>query len=156
MPASPASKTPFVHLHVHTEYSLLDGACRISDIVNRCKELNMPAVAITDHGNLFGAIEFYRTAVEAGIKPIIGCELYVAAGDRRIKEGGPGSANHLILLARDLDGYRNLIKLSTIGYTQGFYYKPRVDKEVLREYCRRTDRHERVPGRRGAVATAQA
>ena len=129
-----ASPPRFVHLHVHSEYSLLDGACRIRDLVGTCKALGMPAVAITDHGNLFGAIEFYRAAVEAGIKPIIGSELYVAPDDRRRKEGGPGSAYHLLVLARDLDGYRNLIKLSSIGYTQGFYYKPRVDKEVLREF----------------------
>jgi DNA polymerase-3 subunit alpha len=126
----------FVHLHVHSEYSLLDGACRCADLVRTAKEMGMPAVAVTDHGNLFGAIEFYREAHAVGIKPIIGCELYVAPGDRREKDarGLREASYHLLLLAMNPAGYRNLIKLSTIGYTEGFYYKPRVDKQALREH----------------------
>jgi DNA polymerase-3 subunit alpha len=128
----------FVHLHLHTEYSLLDGACRPAEVVKKCKDLGMPAVAISDHGNLFGAIEFYAAARDAGIKPIIGCELYLAPADRRDKEtkGLREGAYHLLLLAMDLDGYRNLIKLSSIGYVEGFYRKPRIDKAVLREFSR--------------------
>lgn len=126
----------FVHLHVHTEYSLLDGACRVKDLVAACKKMNMSAVAVTDHGNLFGAIEFYTAARAAGIKPIIGCEMYLAPGDRRDRTArGPGEgAYHLLLLAQNLAGYRNLIKLASIGYLEGFYYKPRIDKDVLREF----------------------
>lgn len=126
---------PFVHLHLHTEYSLLDGACRIRDVVSTARAMGMPAVAVTDHGNMFGAIEFYQAAREAGVKPIIGCEMYLAPGHRRDKEhkGLREGAYHLLLLAMNLDGYRNLIKLASIGYLEGFYYKPRIDKEVLRE-----------------------
>ncbi len=136
MPPTPSATPRFVHLHLHSEYSLLDGACRVKDLVQACRHMDMPAVAVTDHGNLFGAIEFYTAAKAAGIKPIIGCEVYVAPGDRRDREArGLGEASyHLILLAQNLTGYRNLIKLTTIGYLEGFYYKPRVDKEVLREY----------------------
>ncbi len=126
----------FVHLHLHTEYSLLDGACRIKDLVARCKELEMPAVAVTDHGNLFGAIDFYSAATAVGVKPIIGCEVYMAPGDRRAREVPTGfdPSYHLLLLAQNLRGYRNLMKLTSTGYTEGFYYKPRIDKEVLREF----------------------
>ena len=133
--ATPAP--PFVHLHVHTEYSLLDGACRTADLARVAKELGMPAIAISDHGNLFGAIEFYTAVTKAGIKPIIGAELYLAPGERFEKEarGLREASYHLLLLAMNLTGYRNLIKLSTIGYTEGFYYKPRIDKEVLREHA---------------------
>ncbi len=133
----PAAAPPrFVHLHLHSEYSLLDGACRTKDLVARCKELNMSAVAVTDHGNMFGAIEFYLAATAAGVKPIIGCEMYVAPGDRREREGRGlrEASHHLLLLARNLEGYRNLIKLTSIGYIEGFYYKPRIDREVLREF----------------------
>ncbi|MFQ5805663.1 MAG: DNA polymerase III subunit alpha [Phycisphaerae bacterium] len=135
MPQSGSKAPPFVHLHVHTEYSLLDGACRTADLVRAAKELGMPALAITDHGNLFGAIEFYTAACKVGIKPIIGCELYLAPGGRREREarGLREASYHLLALAMNLTGYRNLIRLSTIGYTEGFYYKPRIDKEVLRE-----------------------
>lgn len=128
----------FVHLHLHTEYSLLDGACRPADVVRKAKEYGMPAVAISDHGNMFGAIEFYAAAREAGVKPIIGCELYLAPGDRRDKETRVvgESAFHLLLLAMDLEGYRNLIKLSSIGFTEGFYYKPRIDRSALREFSK--------------------
>ena len=129
------SESPFVHLHVHSEYSLLDGACRVKDLVHACAEMGMPAVALTDHGNLFGAIDFYTAAVAAGVKPIVGCEVYMAPGDRRAREtGGLGEASyHLLLLAQDLTGYHNLIKLTSLGYLEGFYYKPRIDKAVLRE-----------------------
>ncbi len=126
---------PFVHLHVHTEYSLLDGACRTGQLVQAAKQMGMPAIAITDHGNMFGVIEFYTAAVEAGVKPIIGCEVYIAPGDRREKDakGLKEASYHLLLLAMNRTGYRNLMKLVSIGYLEGFYYKPRIDKQVLAE-----------------------
>ncbi len=134
--ADSAAAPAFVHLHVHTEYSLLDGACRIGDLVKKAKQFGMPAITISDHGNMFGAIEFYAAAKAAGVKPIIGCELYLAPGDRRDKEakGLREASYHQLLLAMDLTGYRNLIKLASIGYVEGFYYKPRIDKAVLREF----------------------
>jgi DNA polymerase-3 subunit alpha len=122
----------FVHLHVHTAYSLLDGAIRLPDLVNRVQELEMPAVAITDHGTLFGVLDFYEKVRKAGIKPLLGCELYVAPGsrhDRKVK----GDHNHLVVLAADQEGYRNLVRLVTQAQLEGFYYKPRVDKELLAE-----------------------
>lgn len=128
----------FVHLHVHSQYSLLDGACHLDRLVKRARELRMPALAITDHGNLFGAIDFYNQAVREGIKPIIGCETYVAPGSRFEKSNVDGTyegANHLILLVKDRVGYKNLIKLVTAGYLEGFYYKPRIDKEILVLHC---------------------
>jgi DNA polymerase III subunit alpha len=129
----------FVHLHLHTHYSLLDGATRIAPLIARAKQFNMPAVAITDHGNLFGAVEFHSAAVKAGIKPIIGLEAYLARADRRTKRTSDESegkeAYHLLLLAMNLEGYRNLLKLASIGYIEGFYRKPRIDKEVLREHA---------------------
>ncbi len=129
------SNPDFVHLHVHTHYSLLDGATRIKALISRAKEFDMPAVAITDHGNMFGAIEFYLAAKAAGVKPIIGCETYLAKTHRQSREATEGKeAYHLLLLAMNLEGYQNLIRLSSIGYTEGFYRKPRIDKEVLREY----------------------
>ena len=122
----------FVHLHLHTEYSLLDGACRIGETLDEVVRLEMPAVAVTEHGNLFSAVKFHDEARKRGVKPIIGCEVYVANGDRRNHSGTPGeTANHLVLLASDLAGYHNLIKLVSAGYTEGFYYKPRIDKELL-------------------------
>ncbi len=125
----------FVHLHIHTQYSLLDGANRIDDLIASAVEYGMPALAITDHGNMFGAIEFYQKARKAGVKPIIGCECYVAPNARTEKTGGAhDSAYHLILLTRNIDGYRNLMRLVSLGYTEGFYYKPRIDKEALRQY----------------------
>ncbi len=128
------SSLSFVHLHVHSHYSLLDGATRINELVKRAKEHDMPAVAVTDHGNLFGAIEFYTAANKAGIKPIVGCELYLAAGDRRGRDVRQGKEHfHVILLAMDTEGYNNLLRLSSIGYTEGFYRKPRIDWEALRE-----------------------
>lgn len=125
----------FVHLHVHTEYSLLDGAGRVEKIVARAKELGMEAVAITDHGVMYGVVDFYKQAKKCGIKPLIGCEVYVAP--RTMRDRDPkldGSQYHLVLLAKDEEGYKNLIKLVSIGFTEGFYYKPRVDMKVLREY----------------------
>ncbi len=125
----------FVHLHLHTQYSLLDGAIRPKELFKRCKELKMPAVAMTDHGNMFGAIEFYTKAHRAGIKPIIGIEAYIAPNGRkdRQKVGIRDSSNHLVLLCENNAGYQNLLKLATIGYTEGFYYRPRIDKEILAE-----------------------
>ena len=124
----------FTHLHVHTEYSLLDGSAKIKELVERVKELGMDSIAITDHGAMYGAIEFYKAAKEVGIKPIIGCEVYVAAGSRLTKEGKGGGYYHLVLLAENETGYHNLIKLVSYGFIDGFYYKPRVDKELLRQY----------------------
>jgi DNA polymerase-3 subunit alpha len=124
----------FVHLHAHSEYSLLDGANRISDLIRRALEFEMPALALTDHGCLFGAWTFQKTARKQGIKPIIGMEAYVAPGSRteRVRAGqGERAYYHLVLLARDLEGYRNLVRLSSIGYTEGFYIRPRIDREVL-------------------------
>jgi DNA polymerase-3 subunit alpha len=127
----------FVHLHNHTEYSLLDGACQIDALVEAAKRFRMPALAITDHGNMFGAVEFFRKASAGGIKPIIGCEVYVAPGARTERTRPPGMsdvAHHLILLAKDIEGYRNLMELASIGYLEGFYYHPRVDLESLQRY----------------------
>jgi DNA polymerase-3 subunit alpha len=125
----------FVHLHVHTEFSLLDGASRISKLIERAKTLNMPAVAITDHGSMYGVIDFYKEAKKAGIKPIIGCEVYVAPRSRREKTAVEGeSYYHLILLAESNEGYRNLVELVSRANTEGFYYKPRIDRELLKEY----------------------
>ncbi len=123
----------FVHLHVHTEYSLLDGACRIEDLVKTARARRMPALAITDHGTRFGAIHFYRAACEHGVKPIIGYEAYVAPGSRKVRErlSGAEAYYHLTLLARNLTGYRNLMKLASAAYLEGFYQKPRIDKELL-------------------------
>ncbi len=130
------SKTPdFVHLHVHTEYSLLDGASRIGEITARAKELGMDALAITDHGSMYGAVHFYKAAKKAGIKPILGCEVYLAPKSRFLKAAVDGeSYYHLILLAENQTGYKNLIKLVSRANSEGFYYKPRVDKELLRAY----------------------
>ena len=125
----------FVHLHLHTEYSLLDGACRIGEMLDRVAELKMPAVAVTEHGNLFSAVQFHDEARKRGVKPLIGCEVYVANGSRLARSGTPGDTqNHLVLLAENKTGYHNLIKLVSSGYTDGFYYKPRIDKELLAEH----------------------
>lgn len=127
----------FVHLHVHTDYSLLDGACKIDDLLKTAHFYKYPALSITDHGNMFGVIEFYKKAIKKGIKPIIGTEVYVAVGnrkDRKLSKTVPEASFHLTLLATNEDGYRNLIKLSTLGYLEGFYYKPRVDKELLSQF----------------------
>ena len=125
----------FVHLHIHSEYSLLDGANRIKDLPIRAKELGMDAIALTDHGSMFGTIDFYKACKANGIKPIIGCEVYVAPRSRKDKDPNLDARyNHLILLAKNNDGYKNLAKLVSLGYTEGFYYKPRIDKETLEQY----------------------
>src|SRR3569832_467429 len=127
----------FVHLHCHSEYSLLDGANRIDDLIHRALELEQPALAITDHGNLHAAWEIKEKAKKAKLKPIICMEAYVAPGDRRAKgRASPGAKPyyHLVLLARDMAGYRNLVKLSSLAYTEGFYTTPRVDRELLAQY----------------------
>jgi DNA polymerase-3 subunit alpha len=128
------SHADFVHLHLHTEYSLLDGACRLDRLVERAHELKFASLAITDHGVLYGAVDFYQAARERGIKPIIGCEVYVAPGsrfDKKTAAGGRDVYHHLVLLAKDQTGYKNLIKLATAAHLEGYYYKPRIDKELL-------------------------
>ena len=127
----------FVHLHLHSEYSLLDGACRISDIPVRAKECGHTAVALTDHGVMYGAVSFYRACIKEGIKPIIGCEVYVASGsrfDKTVYADGNGKYNHLVLLCKNEVGYRNLIYLVSKSFTEGFYSKPRVDIELLEKH----------------------
>ncbi|MCL2367911.1 MAG: DNA polymerase III subunit alpha, partial [Oscillospiraceae bacterium] len=121
----------FAHLHVHSEYSLLDGACRIADLPRQAKALGQTAVAITDHGSMYGAIAFYKACVKEGIRPVIGCEVYVAPGSRHTKEPGGVSPYHLVLLCKDAVGYKNLCRLVSIGYTEGFYSRPRVDWESI-------------------------
>src|SRR5256885_4349305 len=129
MPHAPET---FVHLHNHTEYSLLDGASRIPAMVARAAELGMPALGLTDHGVMYGAIHFYKACKEAGIKPIIGCEVYVAPRSRLLREGRVArDPNHLTLLASSHEGYLNLMRLCTVGQMEGMYYKPRIDKEIL-------------------------
>jgi DNA polymerase-3 subunit alpha len=127
----------FVHLHLHTEYSLLDGACRIDELLDQAAQMRMPALAVTEHGNMFSSVIFYDRATQRGIKPIIGCEMYVAPGSR-LQKSGPitEASNHLVLLAENEEGFRNLIKLVTAGYTEGFYYRPRIDKELLARHAR--------------------
>jgi len=128
---------PFVHLHVHSEYSLLDGSAKIDELISRTKEMGMNSIAITDHGVMYGAIDFYKTAKKEGIKPILGCEVYVAPTSRHIKERREdGNSQHLVLLVENEEGYHNLIKLVSLGFTEGFYYRPRVDVEALREYSK--------------------
>lgn len=125
----------FVHLHLHSEYSLLDGVNRIKEIPKRVKELGMDAVAITDHGGMFGAVDFYNACIKEGIKPIIGCEVYVAKRTRHDKEFGIDNKRyHLTLLVKNEEGYKNLTKLISIANTEGMYYKPRVDEELLEQY----------------------
>jgi DNA polymerase-3 subunit alpha len=128
----------FVHLHTHSEYSLLDGAIKLKNLVQRAKECGMPALALTDHGNMFGAVQFYREARAAGVKPIIGLEAYITRGsrlDKDKKKAEQSQIDHLILLARNMQGYRNLIRLSSTAFLEGFYYKPRIDFEVLESHC---------------------
>ena len=128
------SEKPFVHLHLHTEYSLLDGATRIDTLFDACKEKNMPAVAITDHGNMYGAYHFYCLAKKKGIKPIIGCEFYMA-DDLTVKSGDvKREFNHLVLIAKNNTGYKNLVKLNSIGFVDGYYYKPRIDFKTLSQH----------------------
>ena len=125
----------FVHLHLHTEYSLLDGACRIGELISHVKNIGQKAVAMTDHGNMFGAIEFYDECKAQGIKPIIGCEVYVAPGSRFEKDTRYGRKYyHLVLLCENMTGYKNLIKLVSLGYMEGFYVRPRIDLELLQKY----------------------
>ena len=129
--------TEFVHLHLHTEYSLLDGACRIDELLDQAVALKMPAIAVTEHGNMFSSVLFHDHARARGLNPILGCEVYVAPGSRHTKSGNPGETqNHLVLLAETLEGYHNLIKLVSGGYTEGFYYKPRIDKEFLARHAK--------------------
>lgn len=138
---------PFVHLHQHSQYSLLDGACKLPDLIRRAHELKFPAIALTDHGNMFGAIEFYEEAIRQGVKPILGIEAYVAPTSRfdKAAHGIKDASFHLTILAKNEKGYRNLMKLTTIGYLEGFYYKPRMDKEVLRKH------HEGLIGLSGCL-----
>ena len=143
----------FTHLHVHTEYSLLDGASRIGNLLDRCQELGMDQIAITDHGVMYGVVQFYKEAKKRGIKPILGCEIYVVRGDEKIqKQSRERDYAHLVLLAENETGYKNLMKLVTEGFVHGFYYKPRVSIPFLREACGRTDLSECLPGRRGAAS----
>ena len=124
----------FVHLHLHTEFSLLDGACRIDELLDEAVKLKMPALAVTEHGNLFSSVVFHDHARDRGLKPILGCEVYVASGSRFDKTGPQSETNHLVLLAETDQGYKNLIKLVSAGYTEGFYYRPRIDKELLAQH----------------------
>ena len=128
----------FVHLHVHSQYSLLEASCRFPDLVARAERFGMPAVAVTDNGNMFGAVEFYFAAKKTGVKPIVGMDCYLAPKSRLVKgedrEAASQPNRRVVLLAQDLEGYRNLCQLSSIGYQQGFYYKPRIDYEVLQKY----------------------
>ena len=124
----------FVHLHLHTEFSLLDGACRIDELLDEAVKLKMPALAVTEHGNMFSSVMFHDHARDRGLKPILGCEVYVAQGSRFEKSGPQTETNHLVLLAETDEGYKNLIKLVSSGYTEGFYYRPRIDKDLLAQH----------------------
>ena len=130
------SHSKFVHLHVHSQYSMLDGACHIKRLIKAAAKQKMPAIAITDHGNMFGVIEFYDAAMKGGVKPIVGCEVYVAPGSRFEKgmSGIKENYYHLVLLCKDGVGYKNLVKIVSAGYLEGFYYRPRIDKEFLRAH----------------------
>lgn len=125
----------FVHLHLHSEYSLLDGSTRISLLPKRVKDLGMDAVALTDHGNMYGAIAFYKACKDAGVKPILGCEVYISEKDMTVKDR-TNKRYHLILLAENNEGFKNIMKIVSTGYVDGYYYKPRVDKEVLKKYSK--------------------
>jgi len=155
----------FVHLHLHSQYSLLDGANRLDEVIGAAAAAGMPAMALTDHGNMFGAIQFYNQARKAGVKPILGIEAYVAQGSRLDRTPGKGGSNHLVLLAASEAGYRNLIKLTSKAYLEGFYYKPRVDKELLRQHsegiialsaCLKGEINERIVARQEKEAEATA
>ncbi len=131
--------TEFVHLHLHSDYSLLDGACDVEKLVERVKKLGMPAVAMTDHGNIFGAVHFVNAAHKAGVKPIVGCELYICKKDDHNIERTPPEGdtyNHLLVLAENEEGYRNLVKITSEASLHGFYYKPRVSKKFLAQHSR--------------------
>ena len=129
------AQAEFVHLHVHTEFSMLDGACRLDKLVDRAAELNFPSLAITDHGVMHGVVDFYEKARAKDVKPIIGGEMYIAPGSRFDKKAnsrtGKDGYNHLLLLAENETGYKNLVRLTTAAHLEGFYYKPRIDKELL-------------------------
>ena len=126
----------FVHLHGHSHYSLLDGGATLPGLCAKAAEFGMPALGLTDHGNLFGMVEFYQEATKAGIKPLLGCEFYVAPGSRFDKDahGISEAAYHLVVLAKNQAGYKNILKLASLAFTEGFYYRPRVDKETLARY----------------------
>ena len=128
----------FVHLHTHSEYSLLEASSRVKGLAKKASELQMPAVALTDNGNMFGAVEFYFAALDKGVKPILGVDVYMAPGSRLIKSQDRNEINRpntrLVLLAKNLDGYKELTQISSIGYQEGFYYKPRIDYEVLEKH----------------------
>ncbi|RLD16465.1 MAG: DNA polymerase III subunit alpha, partial [Caldiserica bacterium] len=125
----------FIHLHVHSEYSILDGFLRVNELIKRVKEFKMPAVALTDHGGMYGIIPFYKRAKKEGIKPIIGVEMYFSPTSRFDKKGKEDAVNyHILLLAKNFKGYQNLTRLVSIGHLEGFYYKPRIDMEVLKKY----------------------
>jgi len=128
----------FVHLHLHTDYSLLDGAIQIKQLAKRAQELNVRAVAVTDHGNMYGGISFYNQIKATGIKPILGMEAYIAKGRHtdRGEDGTERGMNHIILLAKDLEGYRNLVRLTSHSFIDGYYYKPRIDKDLLAQHGR--------------------
>ena len=146
--SSPKTETPeFVHLHVHSEYSLLDGLSKIDKLVGKTKELGMNAVALTDHGVMYGAIKFYNACRQAGIKPIIGCEMYLTPKSRFEKSGGTQEGKelyHLLVLAKNYEGYQNLMQLVSRAHLEGFYYKPRLDWELLETVTRRVQAE--VPG----------
>ena len=139
-------------MHCHTAYSLLDGAIRLPDLMKRAKELDMPAVCMTDHGNMFGAVNFYQYALGAGLQPVIGCECYVAPGDRKVHSVQPGQqvAYHLVLLARNLEGYQNLVRMVSLAYLEGFYYKPRIDLDLLRANSKGLNRPLGLPAGPGS------
>jgi DNA polymerase III subunit alpha len=138
----------FVHLHNHSEFSLLDGLSKIKDMVKHAKDLGMSAIALTDHGNMYGAITFYKTCMEMGIKPIVGAEIYISKRTRHDKEAGIDSdSNHLVLLAKDIQGYKNLMKIISIAGLEGYYYKPRTDMHLLREYHEGINLFIRLSGR---------
>ena len=124
----------FVHLHVHTQHSLLDGAIQLPDLLKKCAEYDMEAVAVTDHGAMYGALEFYTKANKAGIKPLVGCEFYISETDHLIHDKSAGHNFHIVLLAINETGYRNLMKLASRAYSEGYYYKPRVDWELLDQH----------------------
>ena len=156
----------FTHLHTHTEFSLLDGMSKMAPLMDRVKALGQEAVAMTDHGALYGAIDFYREATARGIKPIIGVEAYVAPGSRFGRERTDSSPYHLVMLARDMQGYKNLIALVTKANLEGFYYKPRIDRELLEKHsagitvlsgCPSAEFHRRVQegDREGAMGVAK-
>ncbi len=128
------NQSNFAHLHLHSHFSLLDGANKIDAVVQRAAELGMPAIALTDHGNLFGAVQFHDAGYKHGVKPIIGCEVYVAREGRKLKQGRSAQSNHLVLLAKNEKGYQNLVRLVSLGYLEGFYYRPRIDRELLEQY----------------------